>query len=292
MPRFFVPRAELGENFLVLTGENAAHARVLRLKNGDAVTVCDGEGEEWHCVVSDVAPGQVSLVVQEHTAAKSEAAVFCSVYVAFAKADKFEHVIQKATELGASELVAFPSARCVSRPDERSLAKKLERWQKIAASAAEQSGRGRIPQVLALPSYEAALHSYLHVGDVLGARLVGLRGATYLDATEAGFPPKLQEQPSVMFGDQPVDRVYYSDAALELQDHVLGRVIRIGKTGSPQTVVWNPGEQGGNAIAHAKTGEWRGFVAVEAAACRDRIVALSPGESYMLSQSIAVMPLG
>ena len=123
-------------------------------------------------------------------------------------------------------------------------------------------------------SYEAALHSYLHVGDVLGARLVGLRGATYLDATEAGFPPKLQEQPSVMFGDQPVDRVYYSDAALELQDHVLGRVIRIGKTGSPQTVVWNPGEQGGNAIAHAKTGEWRGFVAVEAAACRDRIVAL------------------
>ena len=44
MPRFFVPRAELGENFLVLTGENAAHARVLRLKNGDAVTVCDGEG--------------------------------------------------------------------------------------------------------------------------------------------------------------------------------------------------------------------------------------------------------
>lgn len=140
MPRFFVPRAELGENFLVLTGENAAHARVLRLKNGDAVTVCDGEGEEWHCVVSDVAPGQVSLVVQEHTAAKSEAAVFCSVYMAFAKADKFEHVIQKATELGAAELVAFPSARCVSRPDERSLAKKLERWQKIAASAAEQSG--------------------------------------------------------------------------------------------------------------------------------------------------------
>ena len=95
MPRFFVPRAELGENFLVLTGENAAHARVLRLKNGDAVTVCDGEGEEWHCVVSDVAPGQVSLVVQEHTAAKSEAAVFCSVYMAFAKADKFEHVIRR-----------------------------------------------------------------------------------------------------------------------------------------------------------------------------------------------------
>ena len=77
--------------------------------------------------------------------------------MAFPKADKLEHVIQKATELGAYEIVAFPSARCVSRPDEKSLKKKLERWQKIAASAAEQSGRGRIPHVLVLPSYKAAL---------------------------------------------------------------------------------------------------------------------------------------
>ena len=54
-------------------------------------------------------------------------------------------------------IVAFPSARCVSRPDEKSLKKKVERWQKIAASAAEQSGRGRIPEVLTVPSYGAAL---------------------------------------------------------------------------------------------------------------------------------------
>ena len=77
--------------------------------------------------------------------------------MALPKADKLEHVIQKATELGAYEIVAFPSARCVSRPDDKSLQKKQERWQKIAASAAEQSGRGRIPQVLTLSSYKAAL---------------------------------------------------------------------------------------------------------------------------------------
>ena len=81
-----------------------------------------------------------------------------SVYMAFPKADKLEHVIQKATELGVYEIVAFPSARCVSRPDEKSLKKKLERWQKIAASAAEQSGRGRIPQVIVVDSYAAALN--------------------------------------------------------------------------------------------------------------------------------------
>ncbi len=62
--------------------------------------------------------------------------------MAFPKADKLEHVIQKATELGAAEIIAFPGARCVSRPEERALGKKLERWQKIAASAAEQSGPG------------------------------------------------------------------------------------------------------------------------------------------------------
>ena len=66
-------------------------------------------------------------------------------------------MIQKATELGAYEIIAFPSARCVSKPDEKSLKKKLERWQKIAASAAEQSGRGRIPEVRLLPNYQSVL---------------------------------------------------------------------------------------------------------------------------------------
>ena len=157
MPRFFVPKKEIGSSFLVLTGENAAHARVLRLKNGDAVTVCDGEGTDYACTVSDTSNGQICLVVHREDVSQSEAAVACSVYMAFAKADKFEHVIQKATELGACELVCFPSARCVSRPDEKALAKKLDRWQKIAASAAEQSGRGRIPKVTALSSYAQAL---------------------------------------------------------------------------------------------------------------------------------------
>ena len=157
MPRFFVPKKEIGENFLVLTGKNAAHAKVLRLKNGDEVTVCDGEGSDYRCTVSDVAADRISLVVHAISPAESEAKVKCSIFMAFAKGDKFEHVVQKATELGACELVCFPSARCVSRPDDKSLKKKLERWQKIAASAAEQSRRAQIPQVIALPSYEEAL---------------------------------------------------------------------------------------------------------------------------------------
>lgn len=157
MTRFFIKPEDMQPDFFVLTGENAKHAKVLRLKPGEEVLVCDGQGKECICTVSDVSPEQISLVVKKRQESETEALVKASVYMAFPKADKLEHVIQKATELGAYEIIAFPTSRCVSRPDEKSLVKKLERWQKIAASAAEQSGRGRVPQVLVLPSYKAAL---------------------------------------------------------------------------------------------------------------------------------------
>lgn len=157
MTRFFVKPEEMLPDFLVLTGENAAHARVLRLKAGEQVLLCDGAGQECLCAISDVSPNQISLVVKARQASEAEAAVQVSVFMALPKADKLEHVIQKATELGAWEIVAFPSARSVSRPDGKTLAKKLERWQRIAASAAEQSGRGVIPAVRTLPDFQAAV---------------------------------------------------------------------------------------------------------------------------------------
>ena len=157
MTRFFVTPEQMQGDFLVLTGENAAHAKVLRLKAGEQVLICDGCGNECLCTISDVSPNQISLVVNNRQESATEPKVKASIYMAFSKGDKLEHVIQKATELGAFEIVAFPSSRCVSRPDEKSITKKLERWQKIAASAAEQSGRGYIPKVLTVDSYKAAL---------------------------------------------------------------------------------------------------------------------------------------
>ena len=157
MVRFFVAPEELNSDLVSLTGENAQHAKVLRLKAGEEVLLCDGEGRECLCVVEQMDAKELTVAVQQRRESTTEAAVQVSVYMAYPKADKLEHVIQKATELGAYEIVAFPSARCIVKLDEKSAAKKLERWQKIAASAAEQSGRGRIPKVLTLPSYKAAL---------------------------------------------------------------------------------------------------------------------------------------
>lgn len=157
MTRFFVTADEWNETIINLTGENAQHARVLRLKEGEQVLVCDGAGLEALCAVETASNKELSLTVLAVRESTAEAAVRASVYVAFPKADKLEHVIQKATELGAYEIVAFPSSRCISRPDDKSLKKKLERWQKIAAAAAEQSGRGMIPDVVVLGSYNQAL---------------------------------------------------------------------------------------------------------------------------------------
>lgn len=160
MIRFFVTQEDFLADTVTLCGENAQHAKVLRLNADETVLLCDGDGRECLCRVVD--PALMTLCVVERRESISEPRVRASVYMALPKADKLEHVIQKATELGAYEIVTFPSARCVSRPDEKSLAKKCERWQKIARSAAEQSGRGRIPQVIVLPSYQAAVERAAH----------------------------------------------------------------------------------------------------------------------------------
>lgn len=158
MTRFFVDRDTFLSETPLLTGENGKHAAVLRLKAGEPVILCDGAGQERLCRVLSCMPGETVVAAEPIRPAVTEPRVWVSVYMAYPKADKLEHVIQKATELGAGEIVAFPSARCVSRPEEKSLGKKLERWQKIAQSAAEQSGRGRIPRVVLLKSWKEALN--------------------------------------------------------------------------------------------------------------------------------------
>ena len=155
MPRFFLE--ELDESDVCITGPDARHIGLsLRMRVGEMLTVC-AYGRDYQCRIRSITPEEVHLDVVSSELCAAEPTVALTLYQAVPKADKLEHVIQKATELGAYEIVAFPSARCVSRPDEKSLKKKLERWQKIAASAAEQSGRGRIPQVLVLDSFHAAL---------------------------------------------------------------------------------------------------------------------------------------
>ena len=109
----------------------------------------------------------------------------------------------------------------------------------------------------------------------------------YLDTVLDGDPRCSQGNEPVTFQGM-VDRIYYSAHTLELRDPVLKRTVVVSKQGAAQTVVWNPGEQAGNAIGDLDEGEWRGFVCVEAVNNRDCAVVVPPHESHILQQTLSV----
>ena len=154
MPRFFVDGPP-EDGMLVLRGEDAHHAgRVLRLRPGEAVTLCDGRGTDYDCTVETVEKDAVACRVLDSHPADTEPKQRLTLYMALPKGDKMEFIVQKAVELGASEIVPYLSKNCVSRPDKTD--KKVERWRKIAVEAAKQCGRGVLPAVHAVvPAAEA-----------------------------------------------------------------------------------------------------------------------------------------
>lgn len=139
--------------------------------------------------------------------------------------------------------------------------------------------------------YEAALHTYLHVGDVERIAVHGLESCEYLDNTQPDVPHCPATGEPITF-DGMVDRTYLrgdeADAPITIDDPVLGRTIEIVNAGAPQAVVWNPGQAAGDAMGDLAVGEWRGFVCVEAVARLDRSVTLAPGQTHTLSQTLSV----
>lgn len=151
MPRFFVTASQItaGESGTVITvtGDDAAHiTRVLRMKPGEHVTVCDDAGTEYETEVA--ATGQtVTLAVQSSHASENEPPYRVTVYQALVKGDRFDTVLQKATELGAAEFVPVITSRCTVKLEKSDYRKKTERWQRIVYEAAKQCGRAVIPTV-------------------------------------------------------------------------------------------------------------------------------------------------
>ena len=140
-----------------ITGEDAVHiTRSLRMKPGEQLTVCDSDGIRHDCVIESISGGTVDVRVTESYKCENEPKTFVTLYQALAKGDKMDFIIQKAVELGVKEIVPVLTDRCVSRPDEKSMKKKLERWNKIALQAAQQSRRGTIPKVMPLMTLDNA----------------------------------------------------------------------------------------------------------------------------------------
>lgn len=156
MPRFFMAGTNIMGGMAIMTGRDAEHVRVLRLRPGEDMIICDGKGTDYKCRLVKADKEQVEAQVIEVVPCPAEPTVQVTVLCGLPKGDRTDYIIQKCVEAGASEIMFFQSDRCVAKPDKPE--KKLERWQRIAEEAAKQSGRGIIPQVSWVGEYADALN--------------------------------------------------------------------------------------------------------------------------------------
>ncbi|MEE7582637.1 MAG: RsmE family RNA methyltransferase [Oscillospiraceae bacterium] len=155
MPRFFVNVED--ENNIIIEGDDARHiGRSLRMKLGDAIMVTC-KGTDYNCTIKSISDEVVTLNLIDKHICKSEPSVKLILFQAIPKGDKFETILQKSIELGASEIVPVLTRRCVSRPTEKDFSKKLKRYEKISESASKQSGRGIIPKVHNMVTLDKAI---------------------------------------------------------------------------------------------------------------------------------------
>lgn len=148
MPKFFTD--QIDGSFARITGKDAAHiVKVLRMRAGEKLTLCDGAGAEYLCEITQITPGAVVLAVLQQKPSATEPTVRVVLYQGLPKSDKMDYIVQKSVELGVSRIVPVITHRCVSRPDADVLKSKTERWNRIAREAAKQCGRAAVPPVSA-----------------------------------------------------------------------------------------------------------------------------------------------
>lgn len=192
MPKFFTDRENIGEK-VVLTGEDARHiGRVLRMAPGDEVTVCDKEGTDYYCKIDKITKEDVTLSVIKSEACPAELELKITLYQCIPKAGKMDSIIQKATELGAFEIVPVLSERCVAKGE------KAERWQKIAYEAAKQCKRGVIPKVRNTLTFSEAIEelkekelAFMPYEEARDGKITysGEKSAGFIIGPEGGFSP-------------------------------------------------------------------------------------------------------
>lgn len=158
MQQFFAEPSWIRENKIFMQGSGVNHIRnVLRMKSGEDVRVNDGRGKTYLCCISSYEEQTAVLDILKELDSDTELPSRIILFQGLPKGDKMEWIVQKAVELGAYSIVPFAAKRSVVKLDEKKAAKKQARWQLIAKGAAEQSGRGIIPEVSTVRTFAEAL---------------------------------------------------------------------------------------------------------------------------------------
>lgn len=155
--RFFVPASDFHGDQVRLSREQWHQiSHVLRLKAGDTVTVLDGSGQEYDVTLAAVSSVETVGRVTAQRCAAGEPAAEITLFQSLLVREKFEWVLQKATEVGVAQFVPVVTERSLVRA-KRVEANKLDRWRRIVAEAAEQSHRGRIPKLEQVVTFQQAV---------------------------------------------------------------------------------------------------------------------------------------
>lgn len=146
MYKFFVKSDQIKDNKAQIIGEDVKHIKnVLRLQIDENIQVCDLETSKTYITkIVELETDKILVEILEECMDTTEASIFIHIFQGLPKQEKMEQIIQKATEIGVSDITPVKMDRCVVKLDEKTEAKKIERWQKIAEVAAKQSKRDRI----------------------------------------------------------------------------------------------------------------------------------------------------
>ena len=148
MPRFFVNPSQVGEDSIIIQGNDVNHIRnVLRMRPGDELSLSDGQGTDYFCRIQSMERDEICLSIENSWKSYVELPVRLYLFQGLPKGEKMELIIQKAVELGAYEIIPVRTNRAIVKLDAKKEVKKIARWQQIAESGAKQSGRGMIPAV-------------------------------------------------------------------------------------------------------------------------------------------------
>jgi len=155
MNRFYVRNSQIEGKFVFIEGTDVNHMKnVLRLMPGDHIEVSDGEGVLYTCAVAAYQKGIAQAEILSSRLSDTELGARLILFQGLPKKDKMDLIVEKAVELGASTVYPVETARSVEQVHDPARAeKKLDRWQRIAESAAKQSKRGVIPEVHAICSF-------------------------------------------------------------------------------------------------------------------------------------------
>ena len=146
IPRIYTPTA-LNSGDSIELDENAfSHAvRVLRLKQGDSLILFNGEGGEYEAELSDVQKKRASATVGQFHNKDCESPLPIILGQCISRGEKMDYTIQKAVELGVTEIVPLFSERCGVKLNKERMEKRLSHWHSVIISACEQCGRNRVP---------------------------------------------------------------------------------------------------------------------------------------------------